>query len=191
MCSKNRRGLRGGAAMVDRLAAKAGADLRRACFLFGEKLVYLKRAGVGADDMPFERWQEFFQLAKSQAVLWQAWEQIARAMVLQPDRTVSDIVLDAGLGKGTPGQHAAGNRPDETLLGAGAYTRPHRGDADDAPIDRTRDHRPGTPQRLPDHAVWLAGNRGVCSHALEVAAAIYRLMQSAADGATFIAICRL
>jgi glutamyl-tRNA(Gln) amidotransferase subunit E len=89
---------RGGAAMVDRLVSKAGANLRQACFLFGEKLVYLRREGIRAGDIPFERWQEFFQLVRRQPVLWQAWEQIARAMVSQPGKSVLDIVLDAGLG---------------------------------------------------------------------------------------------
>ena len=44
---------RGGAPRVDRLVAEAGADLRRACFLFGERLVHLKRAGVETKEIPF------------------------------------------------------------------------------------------------------------------------------------------
>jgi glutamyl-tRNA(Gln) amidotransferase subunit E len=89
---------RGGAALVDRLVAAAGADLKQACFLFGEKLVYLRRAGIDTGKIPFERWAEFFRLAREKPVLWQAWEDIVRALAAEPGKSVAAIASEAGLG---------------------------------------------------------------------------------------------
>jgi len=94
---------RGGAAIVDRLVAEAGADLRRACFLFGEKVVYLRRAGLDTNEIPFERWAEMFRLGARRPVLWQAWEAIVRAMAAQPGRSLADAVAEMGLGEPPPG----------------------------------------------------------------------------------------
>jgi glutamyl-tRNA(Gln) amidotransferase subunit E len=94
---------RGGAAMVDRLVAEADADLRRACFLFGERLVYLKRAGLETKEIPFERWAEMFRLGAERTVLWQAWEAIVRAMAAQPGRNLAEVVSEMGLGEAPPG----------------------------------------------------------------------------------------
>ncbi len=66
---------------MDRLVAEANADLRRACFLFGEKLVHLKRSGLDTKSIPFERWAELFRLTAERPVLWQAWEAIVRAIL--------------------------------------------------------------------------------------------------------------
>ena len=89
---------RGGAAMVDRLVSEAGADLKQVCFLFGERLVYLRRDGVDAGRIPFESWAEFCRLAGARPVLWQAWEAIVRALASAPGKSVGEIVADAGLG---------------------------------------------------------------------------------------------
>jgi Glu-tRNA(Gln) amidotransferase subunit E-like FAD-binding protein len=88
---------RGGANMVDRLADSSGADLRRACFLFGEKLVYLKRAGVDTKYIPFDRWAELFRHAAIRPVLWEAWEALVRSMAASPDKTVADLLVETGL----------------------------------------------------------------------------------------------
>ena len=89
--------------MVDRLVAEAGADLRRACFLFGEKMVYLRRAGVETKGIPFERWAEMFRLGEGRPVLWQAWEAIVRAMAAQSGRNLAEVVAEMGLGEPPPG----------------------------------------------------------------------------------------
>ena len=94
---------RGGAAIVDRLVAEAGADLRRACFLFGERLVYLRRAGAETSGIPFERWAELFRRGAASPVLWQAWEAIVRAMAADPGRSVAEIVSGMSLGEAPPG----------------------------------------------------------------------------------------
>ena len=93
---------RGGAALVDRLA-EAGADPRRACFFFGEKLVALRRAGIGVDAVPFERWLELFGLAAARPVLWEAWESIVRALAAAPGRGVAEVVSERALGAAPEG----------------------------------------------------------------------------------------
>ena len=77
---------------------EADADLRQACFLFGEKLVYLRRAGVNTAPISAERWVEFFRVAGQNPVLRQAWDLIVRAMAAAPGKAVSSLVTEAGLG---------------------------------------------------------------------------------------------
>ena len=89
---------RGGAALVDRVVGEAGADLRQACFLFGERLKGLRRAGVAVDRITPERWCELFGLARERPVLWQAWQPIVRQMAAAPAPTVTGIVAEAGFG---------------------------------------------------------------------------------------------
>ncbi len=90
--------LRGGADAVDRLVLDAGADLRKTCFLFGEKLVYLRRAGVPVDNIPFELWAELSRLLTEKPLLWDAWELIIRSLASAPARSASDVVAGQGLG---------------------------------------------------------------------------------------------
>jgi glutamyl-tRNA(Gln) amidotransferase subunit E len=94
---------RGAAALVDRVVDEAGADLRQACFLFGERLKGLRRAGVAVDKIPAERWCELFGLAREQPVLWQAWQPIVRNMAAAPAASVTSIVAEAGLGTAPDG----------------------------------------------------------------------------------------
>jgi glutamyl-tRNA(Gln) amidotransferase subunit E len=89
---------RGGADAVDRLVREAGADLRKTCLLFGEKLVYLRRAGLAVDSIPFERWAELSRQVLERPVLWEAWELIVRGMASAPDRRVADLVAGQNLG---------------------------------------------------------------------------------------------
>ena len=115
---------RGGADMVDRLVCEAGADLRKTCFLFGEKLVYLRRAGVPVDNIPFERWAELSRLLTEKPLLWDAWELIIRSLASAPARSASDVVAGQGLGLEPSGWRA--RIPD--IIGraeARAYSR-HR-----------------------------------------------------------------
>ncbi len=88
---------RGGAAAVDHVAARCGAGLRRACFLFGERLVGLRRAGVAVDAVPLERWCELFELAAGRPVLWEAWDRLVRAVAAEPATPMAAIVAAAGL----------------------------------------------------------------------------------------------
>ncbi len=112
---------RGGADSVDRLVGEAGADLRRACFLFGEKLVYLKRKGVDTGAIPFERWAELFRVAHSKSVLWESWETIVRAMAATPGMKLADLLAGTGLGAEPPGWREEIKRAIEHAT-ARAYT---------------------------------------------------------------------
>jgi glutamyl-tRNA(Gln) amidotransferase subunit E len=89
---------RKGALLVDQVVASCDADLRRACFFFGERLKGLRRAGVRVDDISAEQWCEFFTLAQATPHLWQAWEQIVRSMAASPEIPAGEIVVREGLG---------------------------------------------------------------------------------------------
>jgi len=89
---------RGGATLVDRLVAEAGADLRTACFFVGERLKGLRRNGVTVDTVPAERWLELFRLAAGTPVLLEADDAVVRALAAAPDRPVAEAVAAAGLG---------------------------------------------------------------------------------------------
>jgi glutamyl-tRNA(Gln) amidotransferase subunit E len=92
---------RGGAAIVDRVV-QSGAELREACFLFGERLRPMRRSGSKVDAVPLERWCEFFALIRRQPVIRQAWEPMVRAMVQSPERSAAEIAREVGFG--TPPQ---------------------------------------------------------------------------------------
>jgi Glu-tRNA(Gln) amidotransferase subunit E-like FAD-binding protein len=94
---------RGGARLVDKVVAEAGADLRRACFFFGERLKGLRRNGVPVQQVPEERWAEFFRLVAERPVLWENWQRIVRRLAAAPETPVAEIVAAEGLGAAPPG----------------------------------------------------------------------------------------
>ena len=94
---------RGGADLVDRLAAERPADLRRACFFVGERMKGLRRAGVPVDDVPAARWHELFRVAAERPVVWEAWREAVQAIAATPDRSAADTVAGLGLGKAPDG----------------------------------------------------------------------------------------
>ena len=53
---------------------------------------------VPVDGVPDERWCELFEAVAERPVLWQAWEQVVRAMAAAPGRAVPAIVSDLALG---------------------------------------------------------------------------------------------
>ncbi len=75
---------RGGAHLVDLVVREAGADLRQACFFFGEKIKGLRRKGVDVDSIGEERWIEFFQAVVRNPVLFDNWVAIVRAFAGDP-----------------------------------------------------------------------------------------------------------
>jgi glutamyl-tRNA(Gln) amidotransferase subunit E len=93
---------RGGAALVDRVVAEAGADLRRACFFFGEGLKGLRRAGVAVQAVPAERWVELFHLVAERPVLWENRRRIVHSLAAAPATPVAALVAEAGLGAAPP-----------------------------------------------------------------------------------------
>jgi glutamyl-tRNA(Gln) amidotransferase subunit E len=70
---------RGGASLVDRVVAE-GADLRFACFLVGERLVGLRRAGVNVDSIGEDGWRALFRATTEQPRLRHAWDRLVRAL---------------------------------------------------------------------------------------------------------------
>jgi glutamyl-tRNA(Gln) amidotransferase subunit E len=112
---------RGAASTVDRLVRDSGAGLKQACFLFGEKLVHLRRRCINVEAIKFERWVEFFELVRDRPVLWEAWERVVAEMALKPDTSLSSMVAEAGLGSAPEGWKA--KIPDIiATAGARAYT---------------------------------------------------------------------
>ena len=88
---------RGGAVSVDRVVAECGADLRQACFLFGERLVGMRRAGIAVDLIPAERWCEFFHAVGERPVLFEAREALIRQMAATPGESFWQIAAKLGL----------------------------------------------------------------------------------------------
>jgi len=89
---------RGGARLVDLVVAEAGAGVREACFLFGERLKGLGRRGVAVARIPDARWTEFFRLTQGRPALREGWETIVRGMSAAPGTAVDAIVATAGFG---------------------------------------------------------------------------------------------
>jgi glutamyl-tRNA(Gln) amidotransferase subunit E len=87
---------RGGAALVDRVVSECGADLRRACFLFGERWVGLRRAGVAVDQIPVALWCEFFQAVSRCPVLFEARDALVRHMAEANGDSLSRILEKNG-----------------------------------------------------------------------------------------------
>ncbi len=67
---------RGGARLVDLVVAECGADLRRACFFFGERIKGLRRAGVPVDTISDEGWCDLFFVFGRHPMAWEAWRDL-------------------------------------------------------------------------------------------------------------------
>jgi len=83
---------RGGAALVDRVVADGGADLRQAGYFFGEKLKGLRRAGVDVQAVPAERWCDFFREWGREPALGDIWPRLVRLMAASPQTPVAALV---------------------------------------------------------------------------------------------------
>jgi len=88
---------RGGAAMVDRVVSECGADLRMACFFFGERLVGLRRAGIPVDRIAAERWCELFRVLRERPVLFEARDLLVRRMAEPTGQSLGQILSECGL----------------------------------------------------------------------------------------------
>ncbi len=92
----------------------------------------------------------------------------ADAVGFRPDVRLRHRPRFAGHRSRPFGQHAPGDGPDETRLGARPYARSCGSHAPDASDSEPRNHRPRAAQRLSRAAGWTAGNRRFCAHALEM-----------------------
>ena len=103
----------GDAALVDRVVAECGANLRQACFLFGERLVGLRRAGSRSTRFRRTRWCEFFRAVAERPVLFEArdlwcgvWRKPRRQSLGRSSRNM-DLMKPPGTGVATVLQRVA------------------------------------------------------------------------------------
>jgi glutamyl-tRNA(Gln) amidotransferase subunit E len=88
---------RNAAALVDLVVEKCDADLRRACFFFGEKLKGFRRRGIAVDAITPERWCEFFKIVAERPALWEAGKQLVTFMADTPGDSADKSLKKAGL----------------------------------------------------------------------------------------------
>ena len=108
---------RGGAALVDKVVAEAGADLRRACFFFGERLKGLRRAGTAVDTIAPERWVEIFRQVGANPALAEALDTLVTAATLAPVTPVVDVATASGLGSPPHEWHVSLTRACSDIAG--------------------------------------------------------------------------
>ncbi len=112
---------RGGARLVDLVVADCGADLRRACFFFGERVKALRRQGLAVDAVPDDGWRALFSYCGEQPVAWEAWRDLAEWLAGHPGGELAAEAALAGFGsapEGWPGRVAE--------LAEEAAGQPHR-----------------------------------------------------------------
>jgi glutamyl-tRNA(Gln) amidotransferase subunit E len=89
---------RGGARLVDLVVAECIADLRRACFFFGERLKGLRRDGLAVDHVSDAAWRDFFLLCGVRPVIWEAWRDLVEWLVTHPGGDIFEEAALAGFG---------------------------------------------------------------------------------------------
>jgi len=89
---------RGGARVVDLVVDECGADLRRACFFFGERFKGLRRAGVAVDTVPDAGWCDLFHLFGRHPATWHAWRDLVDWLAANPTADLQSEAELAGFG---------------------------------------------------------------------------------------------
>jgi glutamyl-tRNA(Gln) amidotransferase subunit E len=97
---------RGGAGLVDRVVTECGADLRQACFVFGERWVGWRRAGIPVGQILSPTWCEFFRAIANRPVLFEARDFLVRKMAEAPGERLEPILERYGF-NGDPGDWQA------------------------------------------------------------------------------------
>ena len=90
---------RGGARLVDLVVEECDADLRKACFFFGERVKGLRRAGVPVDGVPDAGWCDLFHLFGRYPSTWQAWEDLVDWLAANPMADLQSEAELAGFGQ--------------------------------------------------------------------------------------------
>ncbi len=93
---------RGGAALVDRVVEEAGADLRQACFFFGEKLKGLNRKSSVPGNVSTEKWCEFFRLVATRPVMLDAWKRLVTRMADDPQKPLNKLIDEVAPAENVP-----------------------------------------------------------------------------------------
>ena len=78
---------------------ESGADLRRACFFFGERIKGLRRDGLAVDSIDDRQWCEMFTFCAAYPVVWEAWRDLVEWMISQGDGSLLLEAEIAGFGK--------------------------------------------------------------------------------------------
>jgi glutamyl-tRNA(Gln) amidotransferase subunit E len=89
---------RGGARLVDLVVDECGADLRRACFFFGERVKGLRRAGAAVDEVQDAGWCDLFDLFGRHPVTWHAWRDLVDWLAANPAAEFQTEAELAGFG---------------------------------------------------------------------------------------------
>jgi Glu-tRNA(Gln) amidotransferase subunit E-like FAD-binding protein len=89
---------RGGARLVDLVVGRCDANVKKACFFFGERIKGLRRCGVDVDRVTDESWCEFFGLLGKNAVLMEAWKPLVEVIELWPYTFPGVLSQELGLG---------------------------------------------------------------------------------------------
>ncbi len=89
---------RGGARLVDLVVNEAGADIREAGFVFGERVKGLRRKGVAVDAITDEQWISWFSIVRQHPVAAEDHNQAIRWMARRPGRDPQDYFRAASVG---------------------------------------------------------------------------------------------
>jgi glutamyl-tRNA(Gln) amidotransferase subunit E len=93
---------RGGAALVDDVVTRCGAELRHAAFFFGERVKGLRRRGVPVDGVNAERWCALFRAFAERPVRREAWKALVTRLAEVPEESIGEALTRLGL-EGEPG----------------------------------------------------------------------------------------
>ena len=88
---------RGGANWVDAVTTRSKADIRRACFFFGEQIKGLRRDGVAVDKISTDAWCDLFKRFVERPVLNEASKLIVTKMAESESGDVAEILEANGL----------------------------------------------------------------------------------------------
>ena len=89
---------RGAARIVDLVVQQTGADLRYACFFFGERIKGLRRDGIAVDAIDDSRWCDLFRNIQENSTLSEVWKFVTTQSARRPDHSVKDIIEKNKLG---------------------------------------------------------------------------------------------
>jgi glutamyl-tRNA(Gln) amidotransferase subunit E len=94
---------RGGARLVDLVVREAQADVKRACFFFGEQLKGLRRKRIGVDTIRDAKWCELFDTLHNTPVLYEVLTTLVSEVARHKERHVVDLVQQQGFGSSPDG----------------------------------------------------------------------------------------
>jgi glutamyl-tRNA(Gln) amidotransferase subunit E len=90
---------RGSADLVDLLAGKTKASLKRLGFFFGEELKGLKRKGVNVHEITDEHWLEFFDEIDNHPLMWEVRRELVERMARRPEQPLRYHLEELGFGE--------------------------------------------------------------------------------------------